>query len=323
MKYIICYPSDGINDILCTINRCFLYAIKHDRTLIIDTTKMGWFKHNIHDYIRFNHDKIYVGNTHMILEQLKDLPIYPGMMKNRLIRPSWNAFGKFNINRIYSEDVVVSLTLGGGLCTEILQYITFKPNILNIYKNRLQQLPKDFIGIHIRNTDKKSNIPAFIKEHKNIFIQENCDTPQPTALFIASDDRILLDNLYNNYKNVYRFSDIPILRKNEINIHHYNHTVEHTTFIIDCFVDLLLLASGKGYIYSCKYGQNKRGSGFSRLAEILFKDKKTLQHITAFALTATSSIRPVNNKPKISSDTQTTNFANPPRFGGKGGWCRI
>jgi hypothetical protein len=77
---VICYPDGGFNDILFNINRCFYYSITFNRLLIIDTTKIGWFNHDIRDYIQFEHPNIYTGNLTTIyseLEQSKNLTVFP------------------------------------------------------------------------------------------------------------------------------------------------------------------------------------------------------------------------------------------------------
>lgn len=280
MKYIVCYPSEGLNDILITIDKCLIYAIKYNRRLIIDTTKFGWFKHDIHNYILFNHKLIHTGNNIEILKSLEQLTIFPDTMKNRLLTPTISNSDKLDLVKDYEEDVVVCFWLGlmGGTCKELLKHMTLKSNILNIYRYRLHKLPQSYTGIHIRNTDKKSNLPSFMNEHKNLFIEKSSTNESPTALFIASDDRVLLDHLKNTYKNVYTFSYIPKMSKGDTNIHYSNHKINHAEFIIDCFVDLLLLASGQEYIYSCKFTPKKYGSGYSRLAEILFQNNKEFLH---------------------------------------------
>ena len=71
---MICLPGGGFNDMLAVISRCLNYSVKHDRLLIIDTTKAEWFKKNIHDYISFQHKNIYIGNIKQII------PIYPNYL---------------------------------------------------------------------------------------------------------------------------------------------------------------------------------------------------------------------------------------------------
>jgi hypothetical protein len=40
-KYLLCIPHGGMNDTLCQIELCWLYALKYGRQLIINTQKSG------------------------------------------------------------------------------------------------------------------------------------------------------------------------------------------------------------------------------------------------------------------------------------------
>jgi hypothetical protein len=264
---------------LTTIDKCLIYAVKYKRTLIIITHKKGWFKDDIHNYIGFEHPNIYVGDIDTILEKIEDLSIYPDTMKGRLLNPAFILSKNINIKKQYDEDVLVSFSLGGGICREIIKCMRFKSNVLDIYKSRIAKMPKDYIGIHIRNTDKKSDIPAFIAKHSNIFIPQNSDIQLEGAIFLASDDIKLLNDFKTKYKNIYTFSNIPLRKKGEENIHKYSHDMEHSMFIIDCLVDLLMLASGKEYFYSTKYTNTYVPSGYSKLAEIMFNNKNILHNM--------------------------------------------
>jgi hypothetical protein len=40
-RYLLCRPHGGLNDTLCQIEKCWKYALKSDRVLIIDTRNSG------------------------------------------------------------------------------------------------------------------------------------------------------------------------------------------------------------------------------------------------------------------------------------------
>lgn len=86
--------------------------------------------------------------------------------------------------------------------------------------------------------------------------------------------------IYNNDKelygsNLFNFSNIPNTKhiNPNANIHYHHGDVPHEQFIIDCIVDILLLASGNEYYYSSSQ------SGYSRLALYLFENKHILNKI--------------------------------------------
>jgi hypothetical protein len=41
-RILLCRPQGGLNDTLCQIHRCIIYAFVHHRKLIIDTTRAGF-----------------------------------------------------------------------------------------------------------------------------------------------------------------------------------------------------------------------------------------------------------------------------------------
>jgi len=272
MKYIICIPTGGFNDMLVIINRCFNYAVKYKRLLIIDTTKFGWFIHDIRDYILFTHEYIYIGDIQNIYLKLVGLTYMPSDTSNIILE------NRFDINKIsniyllndYKEDVIISRSGYGSndpnLQMKILNYMIFKTKILDIFNYRYSQIPANYTSFHVRNTDIKSpNVDTFIKSHIDK-ISGRC--------FIASDDINVIKNFKTINNDIFCFSNIPELSANQNNIH-YKHKDQKNKeqFIIDCIVDILLLASAKLYYFSSKK------SGYSRLANTLFNNKQLLNKL--------------------------------------------
>jgi hypothetical protein len=146
-----------------------------------------------------------------------------------------------------------------------LQNFSFKPIILDCFKKRYNLLPKDYISLHIRNTDRRSDISSFINEHDKLIDNKH--------IFLATDDSNVIDIFKKKYNNIYTFAKI-CENKTSGGIHFVvRNEVEHTNFNIDTVVDFLLLSSAKNYYYSCSK------SGFSICADILFKEKKTINSL--------------------------------------------
>jgi hypothetical protein len=40
-RFVLCMPAGGLNDVLCQIEKCWRYAERHGRKLVIDTAKTG------------------------------------------------------------------------------------------------------------------------------------------------------------------------------------------------------------------------------------------------------------------------------------------
>ena len=274
-KYIVCYPLGGFCDMLHVMDDCLNYAIKYNRILIIDTTK-EWFKEDIYKYMTFTHKNIY---NKLSIPINKNNSIYPPQFEN-IINKQFSMTKKDNIAYAISEDIDCQIEIdlsiqyteniifygncGGGIPYTLLNHFHFNMIITDVYTKRLNELPNKYISMHIRNTDYKSDVDSFLLTHHMILINNSC--------FIATDDIITRDKIKQKYgSNIYFFSNIPKLKGANI---HYNHeNIDHTQFIIDCIVDILLLASANNFYYS-----NKQ-SGYSKLALYLFENKQILNKI--------------------------------------------
>lgn len=298
-KYIVCYPGGGITDMLTVINQCLVYAIKHNRLLLIDTTyKTSWFKHDIFTYIEFNHTNIYPTHPKELYKTFTEKTVYPSIMRNNYDDLEHEYKNKeyyykcstvslcTNLTQPYHEDIVVYCNCGKapGDLTQILSTIQFKDTILNPFLKRYLTLPQNYISVHIRNTDIKSDVDAFLKINNSNFKER--------PIYLASDNKATIEKLKKIYiNNVYNYANIPDNKGTNI---HYNHAeIPQNDFIIDCFVDILLLASSETYYYS-----NER-SGYSKFANTLYSDKHLLHKITASILSPSSLLRNRHNNKKI------------------------
>jgi hypothetical protein len=279
-NYLVCYPAGGLNDMLFNINRCLMHSVKYQRLLIIDTTKIDWFHHDIRDYIFFNHSNIYIGNLSTIYSTIQELSIYPSEFKLHLTQFAakydtathnfvFNISGNLisagiNLDKSYSEEVIVFASLGGGLPNLILEHMLFKKVVTDVYYERLSKLPLSFIGVHIRNTDRKCDVQEFIKSHDKIF--------STNIFFLASDHNETINLFKILYKeNVYQFSKIHV---SSTGIHYSHSTLYQKDFIIDAMTDILLLSSSTNLYMSTL------NSGYSRLAKYIFERKSLLHELT-------------------------------------------
>ena len=277
MKYIICYTGGGFNDMLNGIDVCFKHALKYNRILVIDSTQVSWFKDDIHKYIDFTHPIIYKDNINELYTKLELLHTYPTELKGKLKtmkiyykKYTFMAEGdiptSINLNRDYNEDVIIYSNCGGHISTEIFNYIKFKPLVKNVYFDRLLQLPSNYISIHIRNTDKRCcSINTFTNNYEKLLLNNK--------FFLGTDDYKTLQLYKEKFKDtLIHFSNIP-LNEDGKNIHYYHDNIDQELFIVDCIVDLLLLASANEYYFSTK------DSGYSNFANFLFNNKHILNNM--------------------------------------------
>lgn len=233
-SYIICIPEGNITNIFNTIWRCHEYAKKTDRILIIDT-RYGWFNDDINTYIQFHSPYIYAGNPETIYFKIKNLSIYPkwvDIMKLSDITSEIN----YSLDSEPGEKIMVYKSQGqtGGFC-DFLQFCSFSPVIIDVYKTTFSRLPNRYIGVHIASDNYDGDILEFIKKNQELF--------ESKAIFISSDNRVISDIFRNKYgSNIYEFSNSGsvVIQENKD---------EYRKYLIDSFVDILLLASANEYYY--------------------------------------------------------------------------
>jgi len=278
-QYLICFPQAGINDMLSRITDCYNYCVKYNRILVIDSSH-NWFEEDIRDYINFNSPIIYKGELNELYDKLNKETTYPpefkGILNNRFnfkwTSPEYYMYNNKCIdNKLscdYTEIVRIYVACGDSTPIKInlLKISSFTNIVLDIFRERYNKLPKDYISVHIRNTDKLSNVDDFLNKYKEEIIGK--------SIFLATDHAptiLKFKELFGS--NLYSFATIP--DNNGKSIHHNHASVPIRQFNIDCFVDLLLLASGS------KLYLSTRLSGYGQFALHLHNDKELLRQLTA------------------------------------------
>ena len=284
-RYLVCFLQAGINDMLSRILDCYNYCLKYNRMLVIDSSH-NWFKEDIRDYINFNSPIIYKGDLNKLYDRLNKEITYPPEFKGLLNTPlkfkySHEIYYTYNSKIIdsdilcdYTETVKIYVACGTGRPIDLLKECSFKPLVINIFRERYNKLPKDYISVHIRNTDLKSNVDDFLNKYK----EEITGNP----IFLATDHAPTIIKFREIFgSNLYSFATIP--DNNGKSIHNNHGSVPTRQFNIDCLVDLLLLASGSKLYLSIMTIQTgwQNTSGYGQLAVDLHNDNELLRQLTA------------------------------------------
>jgi hypothetical protein len=191
-QYLICFPQAGINDMLSRITDCYNYCVKYNRILVIDSSH-NWFEEDIRDYINFNSPIIYKGELNELYDKLNKETTYPpefkGILNNRFnfkwTSPEYYMYNNKCIdNKLscdYTEIVRIYVACGDSTPIKInlLKISSFTNIVLDIFRERYNKLPKDYISVHIRNTDKLSNVDDFLNKYKEEIIGK--------SIFLATD----------------------------------------------------------------------------------------------------------------------------------------
>ncbi|HSI08673.1 MAG TPA: hypothetical protein VK985_08775 [Rariglobus sp.] len=173
-KYLLCRPESGINDMLCQIGLCVRYCLKFDRILVIDTANTIVFSEPFDRYFTLHHPRLkYEPDPKAFLEMAaaRQLTLFPSTAKLRH-GGGWSLSGiqdvrhwdvlQFDLDKNYEEDVLVHHKSGGGRpLPELLCALRLSADFAHTVAARWHSMRKPYIGVHIRNTDYKSD-PAVV-----------------------------------------------------------------------------------------------------------------------------------------------------------------
>jgi hypothetical protein len=284
-RYLICFIVDGFNDILSEIDRCYNYCLKYNRILVIDSSK-NWFKEDIREYINFDSPIIYKGSNDELYEILNKNTIYPEFLKDAIKR--FNPIRNTNNCSYYANRRLIDSNLNSDCSAvtkvyieagrsphNILNICSFNPFVLNIFRERYDKLPKDYISVHIRNTDLKSNVDDFLNKYKEELVDK--------SIFLATDHAPTILKFKEIFgSNIYSFANVP--DNNGKNIHENHELIPTRQFNIDCLTDLLLLAAGSKLYLSIMTDKDgwRSISGYANLALEIHKNKKLFSKLTSY-----------------------------------------
>jgi hypothetical protein len=291
-SFVLCRPRGGLNDTFCQIEKCWEYAETFGRTLIIDTRRSGLFGEfadffsPVDALIKVESDTTRVDPTinardcypprmsgPRINGMLDDHDTaYSNAYRNHVDRVS-GALLTFDFDRDYRESVLIHEQCGGGdLSFLLLDRITFSETIRSIVLERIACLDRDYVAIHVRNTDYQTN-------YESLF---NTIYPEVVgkAVLICSDDADVIVKAKSFFKasTVFSISEIPHTNQRPL---HGEWTMksnqERKSAAIASIVDLCALGlSSKLYFTNVTAGHP---SGFSRLARHLHENKKRVLNL--------------------------------------------
>ncbi len=274
-KLLLCRPQGGLNDILCQIHRCRVYALFHNRDLWIDTRRSGWHACLSHYFQTDGHL-----DFGWPPQALSGRSCFPGFLQGRLdtydaaYSRTINNFVdtqtqeplSFDFSSSYSEEILVHEQCGGGLYSiKALRQLRFLPELQATIRKRLSELGT-YEAIHIRNTDLTTDYVAFFQTIK---------IPPSRKVIVCTDDHRCLQYARDFWQDrlivVHGVPDTggrPLHFTNDLDRHETNvHTL----------MDLMILASAT-VCHSCRTSQG-RESGFSLLARSLRANPRVIRHL--------------------------------------------
>ena len=287
-KYVLCIPHGGLNDSLCQIELCWQYCEKEGRNLIIDLSNSGFMIGGFFDYfaLRSVRQNVQEMNPDTLIH-LNSMRCYPHAFKGRiqLISFLWRKESRkfydqntgqaltFDFSKKYYESLLIHQQCGGGsLSCKFFDRVDFSSHLKSIIISRLTILPSDYIAIHVRNTDYRTEYECQLKS-----LVEPLDGKN---ILVCSDDIGVFGFVRRHFSrsNVYILSE-PMLSNNKP-IHvklNYEDDSARRIATENVFVDLMGMAMAqKLYTFNSVAGNR---SGYSRLAHYLNENKNLLHRL--------------------------------------------
>ncbi|MBI1283197.1 MAG: glycosyltransferase [Thiobacillus sp.] len=285
--FVLCRPHGGLNDTFCQIEKCWEYAERFGRTLIIDTRKSGLFGEFADFFSPVDASIKVETDTTRVDPAINSRDCYPPRMNGPRINGTLDdhdttystmyhnhvdrvsgALLTFDFDRDYRESVLIHEQCGGGeLSFSLLNRISLSENVRSIVLDRIAGLGGDYVGIHVRNTDYQT-------DYESLF---NMIYPEVVgkSVLICSDDADVIAKAKNFFRASTVLSASEIFHMNQKPLHGkwtMKTDQERKSAAIASIVDLCALGlSGKLYFTNVTAGHP---SGFSNLARHLNENKK-------------------------------------------------
>jgi len=290
-RVLLCRPHGGLNDTLDVIEHCWRYAEHTNRQLIIDTSRSS-FCANFGKYFRsrFEDNQTLFELSDAVIEQLNvkscSVPEIEGRIGEYATRiqlhetishlewrlPVEHVSSKslgISFDADYSADLVVHENYRtGALASSLLRRLVFQRNISDEISTRLRELRKHkYLGVHIRNSDIKSDYHEFFARMK-----ENFDNQ---TVLICSDDYHVIEYAKHHLGKsvVLTSSEIPDLGGQPYQIPFVDGEEARRKLSLDALVDLIALGESQELFSTLIVNREVIHSGFSQLAAELCADK--------------------------------------------------
>lgn len=282
-RILLCRPQGGWNDLLCSIERCWNYAYKYNRRLVIDSTSSG-IKDHFWKYFESIEPNPLIEYS-IDYRSFDNLNTFPESINGRISTfqcdYSMEKFGFvdiqsqelicFNTNQDYDYELLVHEQ--GWIDKEmgsknLFNKIRFTKLVKDEIKERLSILPEQYVAIHIRNTDYTTNYEVLLNN-----LQEKIEGKN---ILICSDNFKVIEFVEKKYPNskVYRLSKFG--NESDARLHYQTTNIFENN--IQALADLIGLALSEELYYT-NVNETPRPSDFSMLAQALFERKEFVRKL--------------------------------------------
>ena len=299
-RYVLCRPEGGLNDVLCQIEKCWQYAERFDRTLVIDTS-----------FCEFNdaftrYFSVATPSTALVLpelsasvlDRLEAFDVLPHQVRGRLrtytsvyssqqgnfVDDASGARLTFDFETDHPESCLLHNQCGGStVAINCLKRLRLVPDIADDLRRLFAKIGDNYVAVHVRNTDYRTDYKRFFKS-----IEREVDD---VDLLVCSDDATCVEFARGFFRRsrVFTVSQIPDYGGEPL------HRVamapgERYRANVDALRDLLALAWAKKlFIANVRkprkfdflrfWQKHSRISGYSRLAQALNAERGVIRRL--------------------------------------------
>jgi hypothetical protein len=262
----------------CQIGLCLDYCNRSGRVLLVDTVSAG-FGESLEYYFDAPPNAIVSQEDIQSLLRAESVSIFPAhLCKSGLnYNKRWNddllAFStdedrsslNLDFSKSYAERIIVHHACGGGMHGKsVMHQFPISRSLRTIIAQRRLALPEEYIGVHIRHTDYRTDYHSLIDQ----LLKYEAIREQRAPIYLATDNPEVVEYAVHKLPSpIFNFARL-------IHVDRNLHTTEKLPKVIvnlDAFCDLFLLASATHFV-AAKMIQGSY-SGFTVLANHWFGDK--------------------------------------------------
>ena len=262
---------------LSQVSRCFNYCLRYGRVLVIDTENSFSFSSPFCDYFSFVHPSLKVVTDPAEFIRTATAagfsvhPPHARLTPSDHERPRYSYINDLNVcfdgipltfafDCDHDAAVLIHQQCGRTpFDFEFMSCLRLSPRMRGLVERRWASLPKPYIGVHVRNTDIKSDpdkVMPLIKCY-------------PGTVFLATDSATVQRSVHKEAKRRIFTSKIPDFNGRPLHHRHVSKKIKiriNTTAI----VDLILLALSKRVYVATE------ASGYSLLARKLNQNRRVI-----------------------------------------------
>ena len=288
-RLVLCRPQGGLNDMLCQIAAVCEYSEQHGRTVIVDANHAttDCFRDDLSHYFDSLRPglSLDIGGAPTDLAGLDVVPhclagrvhAYDAKYQNGLWKWVEASTGEpitFDFDRDYDEPVLVHQSDGGGEGSiEALGRMRLRGHMLRELGRRLSVIGQPFLGVHVRNSDYRTNYQAVAQ------LPALRDSGLP--VFVATDDQSVVDHFIKvlGRARMFSFAALPIGAP--VPIHRWRGEPGRRRLNEDAILDLVMLAlASQFHMFGLEPNfQRAKFSGYSLLAANLRRRPEVLSSL--------------------------------------------